>query len=119
MFGIARALGGRLATRLRARLMRHAGGLLSRDADTLSAVGADSPRHWLRRLARRQTRMLFVYSSQDAGLDEIDRHFGSLAALAALPGVSAATVADADHNFSPQWARDRLVTLAADFAAAP
>ena len=112
--GIARALGGRLATRLRAR----AAGLLNRAVGERGARSAGTPRGWLHRLAERRARLLFVFTSQDAGLDEIDKHFGSLARLAALPGVKTAMVDNADHNFSPQWARDQLIALLTDFAAA-
>lgn len=75
-------------------------------------------------LAARGTKLLFLYSAQDAGLDEISRHFGSPARLAAIPGASLQTVPDADHNFSPAWARARLLQaaaahFAASFAAPP
>ena len=73
----------------------------------------------MRQLAGRKTQALFIYGSQDAGLDEISLQFGSPQKLAAMPGAEFALVHDADHNFSPHWARAELCRLVVQFATQP
>ncbi len=106
--GIARALASRVRQKLRTVFARRA-----------ASADAHSPRSLMRQLAGRKTQALFIYGSQDAGLDEISLQFGSPQKLAAMPGAEFALVHDADHNFSPHWARAELCRLVVQFATQP
>lgn len=62
-----------------------------------------------RRLMAREARVLLVYAEGDASLGELRSFMGrDLARLRRYPNVAVLTVADADHNFTPEAARQAL-----------
>ena len=117
--GIAGALGKRAVKRLRSLAIRLGGRIPSIDAMGRNAETNGSLRRWFAKLNQQRSRVLFVFSSHDAGLEDIDLHFGSPQGLTAMPGVSFAKVQNADHNFTPHWARTELFALVTEFVVEP
>ncbi|WP_245422839.1 alpha/beta fold hydrolase [Neorhizobium huautlense] len=59
------------------------------------------------RLKRRGVQVSLIYSENDLGLDHYNFYFGrDGAGLARFPNVSATIIPDADHNLTPDHARD-------------
>jgi hypothetical protein len=65
-------------------------------------------------IAGRGTRIMLVYSENDAGLAELDRQLGA-DGLNALPGVSKYILANADHMLTQPEAREEFGDLIARF----
>lgn len=65
-----------------------------------------------RTLEARQTRVVLVYAEGDEGLERFHAHFGQHAEkLAAYGNVTFHMIPDADHNLTPQPARERLFAI--------
>lgn len=63
---------------------------------------------WLRDLSVRGTRVLLVYSAEDAGLDEIVSHAGANGRkVANLPNVTIKIIEGADHNMTSEWSQEK------------
>jgi pimeloyl-ACP methyl ester carboxylesterase len=70
----------------------------------------------LRAASSRGVRTLLVFSSQDGGLDMIERHLGSGASSMSRDVNFRLEIVDgADHTFTPKQAQDRLRTLVTEF----
>jgi hypothetical protein len=73
---------------------------------------------WLRDLARRGTRVLFVFGSDDGGRDEFAAHVGAEDRLPRLaPGARVELIERTDHNLGPRDARLRLREIVTRFLA--
>lgn len=92
---------------------------VSRVVDPLGAAvglewGLDEDDRFIRSvfadLAGRGVRTSLLYADRDPGIDELDRHMGPQARfLRTLPGFSLDVVANADHEFTPLAAREKLL----------
>jgi pimeloyl-ACP methyl ester carboxylesterase len=70
----------------------------------------------VRRLAARGTRILFVYSDDDRGRNELDEHLGVDGCRAtALPGVGLKIIAGADHTFTERSSRAEFLLILEEF----
>ena len=86
----------------------HQGFRRARGAETL----ADSTRHRL--AAAPGLRTALIFNREDAGLDEMEVHFGREGReLAQVPGVSILIIEDGDHLFSIKSSRDHMLELMA------
>src|SRR5581483_7778799 len=84
----------------------HQGFRRARGAETL----ADSTRHRL--AAAPGLRTALIFNREDAGLDEMEVHFGREGReLAQVPGVSILIIEDGDHLFSIKSSRDHMLEL--------
>ena len=91
------------------RLMARARGFVP-SAETRAA------RALMAKLDQRKVPVELVYSDDDAGLEELARHFGARGRrLARMPQVRFDTIPDTDHDLTPEAAREALFvrTLAA------
>jgi len=71
--------------------------------------GLNSVERWFGELSARGAEVLLVYSENDPGLAELERHLGARSHEAApLPGVRTAFIADSDHELTPKAARNAL-----------
>ena len=71
--------------------------------------GFNSVERWFGELSARGAEVLLVYSENDPGLAELERHLGARSHDAApLPGVRTAFIADSDHELTPKAARNAL-----------
>ena len=71
--------------------------------------GLNLVERWFGELSARGAQVLLVYSENDPGLSELERHLGARSHDAApLPGVRTAVIANADHELTPQSARTAL-----------
>lgn len=105
---IASVLTKRLAKAFAIRM--HQGFRRARGAETL----ADATRRQLAAAATRGTRTALIFTREDAGLDEMEVHFGREGReLADVPGVSIIIIEDGDHLFSIKNTRDQLLELMA------
>ncbi|GAC1556851.1 MAG: alpha/beta hydrolase [Beijerinckiaceae bacterium] len=87
--------------------LRHATNLAVRA--TMLWNGKNLVERWFGELSKRGTRVLLVYSDNDAGLIELERYMGPQGCSAtALPGVTKRLIANADHTFTPVDARRHL-----------
>ena len=104
--GIGRALTSRLLGKAQGKLTAAANYFREGDDDT-SRV-----RRWFTALGQRGVRVLLVYSAEDGGVDELTLHMGAGGNhLKQWPGMSLEIIEAADHNITPQWARDLLCAL--------
>ena len=71
--------------------------------------GLNSVERWFGELSARGAEVLLVYSENDPGLAELERHLGARSHdTTPLPGVRTALIADSDHELTPQAARKAL-----------
>ncbi|MFT4097778.1 MAG: alpha/beta fold hydrolase [Rhodoblastus sp.] len=71
--------------------------------------GLNSVERWFGELSARGAEVLLVYSENDPGIAELERHLGERSrAGTPLPGVRKAMIADADHELTPKAARKAL-----------
>ncbi|HMN71942.1 MAG TPA: alpha/beta fold hydrolase [Rhodoblastus sp.] len=71
--------------------------------------GLNLVERWFGELSARGAQVLLVYSENDPGLAELERHLGARShARTPLPGVRTAMIADADHEMTPRAARIAL-----------
>ena len=108
LVGICRMLGRRFAYRIGSRLAGLAAGLMGRES-ALHQV-----RRWMAELAQRRVSVLFIYSDEDPGIDELETFFGPGGRrLQRHENVALQTVTQADHSLNSYPARalvlDRLV----------
>jgi len=67
---------------------------------------------WLRELTARGAHVLFVYSTDDGGLDELEKYLGKKAKRAKkLSNVSFRTIEHADHNLTSAASRERYALI--------
>ncbi len=87
---------------------------LVRATDATFAIRRRVPRlnlveRWFGELSARGAEVLLIYSENDPGLSELERHLGARShAAAPLPGVRTALIPEADHELTPKAARDAL-----------
>lgn len=84
--------------------------------------GLNLVERWFGELSARGSEVLLVYSENDPGLAELERHLGPRGRQAApLPGVRTALIGESDHELTPRYARaalgDALDAFIADRAA--
>ena len=71
--------------------------------------GLNPVERWFGELSARGARTLLIYSENDPGLAELERHLGERGRAAApLPGVRTTTISGADHELTPRSAREAL-----------
>jgi len=110
--GIATAMMSRFWQRLRAGMDYYNERLLGKEG-SYSIVG-----RWLRELSVRGTRVLFVYSASDGGLDEFEKYLGKSARRTRkLGNVSFVTINDADHNLTSNALRERYLLILRKYLA--
>ena len=110
VLGIAAELVRRVHRVAKARIQSVMRGAKKSDDDTAKV------RRWFETLGNRNTRVLLVYSAEDCGVDEIALHMGPQGKfLKRIQGMEITLIEAADHNFTPRWARERLLQLLADF----
>lgn len=81
-------------------------------------VVTDPAVRWLRDLARRGTRVLFVFGTDDGGRDEFATHVGAEERLPRLaPGARVELIERTDHNLGPRDARRHLREIVTRFLA--
>ena len=103
---------GSIAVELVRRVVTRAIGVLRKRFVTDPAV------RWLRDLARRDTRVLFVFGTDDGGRDEFAAHVGAEDRLPRLaPGARVELIERTDHNLGPRDARLRLREIVTRFLA--
>ncbi|MCB1542557.1 MAG: hypothetical protein KDJ25_17425 [Rhodoblastus sp.] len=82
------------------------------------APGLNPVERWFGELAARGAQTLLIYSENDPGLSELERHLGERGRAAApLPGVRTTTIPDSDHELTPQAARKALSAALDAFVA--
>lgn len=82
----------------------------ARGAETL----ADATRRELSGIGARGTRTALIFTREDAGLDEMEMHFGREGReLQDVAGVSIIIIEDGDHLFSVKSSRDHMLELMA------
>ena len=82
------------------------------------APGLNPVERWFGELAARGAQTLLIYSENDPGLSELERHLGDRGRAAApLPGVRTTTIPDSDHELTPQAARRALSAALDAFVA--
>lgn len=80
--------------------------------------GLNLVERWFGELSARGAEVLLVYSENDPGLSELERHLGARShAETPLPGVRTAVIANADHELTPQSARMALSAALDSFVA--
>ena len=80
--------------------------------------GLNLVERWFGELSARGAEVLLVYSENDPGLAELERHLGARSHGAApIPGVRTAMIADSDHELTPQAARKSLSETLNDFVS--
>ncbi len=80
--------------------------------------GLNSVERWLGELSARGAQVLLVYSENDPGIAELERHLGDRSRAATpLPGVRKAMIAGADHELTPKAARNALSATLDAFVA--
>lgn len=90
--------------------------LLARARGFVPTAETRAARALMAKLDKRQVPVELVYSDDDAGLEELARHFGARGRLLErMPQVRFGTIPDTDHDLTPEAARDALFvrTLAA------
>lgn len=108
--GISRALLRRALERGRAFFINHYGHWFGHEGNSRKIL------RWFRELARRKTKVLLVYSSEDSGLDELFLHTGSAAKkLRKFSNVRLHTIDGADHNLTPAWSREIYAKVLDDY----
>jgi pimeloyl-ACP methyl ester carboxylesterase len=71
--------------------------------------GLNSVERWFSELSARGSEVLLVYSENDPGLAELERHLGARGRQAQpMPGVRTAVIPASDHELTPQSARRAL-----------
>jgi pimeloyl-ACP methyl ester carboxylesterase len=96
-------IGGSVVDRARGRIAR----LLAR-LPNAAARGSQVARAF-DRLSTRGVDTLLVFSGSDPGIDNLNEKVGaSLRDLTGRPNFTIATIADADHSFTPLWAQAEL-----------
>ena len=71
--------------------------------------GLNPVERWFGELSARGAQTLLIYSENDPGLAELERHLGERGRAAApLPGVRTTTISGADHELTPRSAREAL-----------
>jgi len=74
-------------------------------------------RRKLQATAKRGVKQSFIHAERDQSRDETERHFGAGAAFASRqPGVKLIDIAGADHELTPQNARDQFLAVIRDVA---
>ncbi|MDE2364584.1 MAG: alpha/beta fold hydrolase [Hyphomicrobiales bacterium] len=87
---------------------------LAQATDARSAIrravpGMNPVERWFGELSARGSQTLLVYSENDPGLAELERHLGPRSRQSSpMPGVRTAVIAAADHELTPQSARKQL-----------
>jgi pimeloyl-ACP methyl ester carboxylesterase len=72
--------------------------------------------HWLRELVTRGAHVLFIYSADDGGVDEMEKYLGKKAGRARkLSNVNFRTIVDADHNLTSASSRQRYAQMLLEF----
>jgi hypothetical protein len=74
----------------------------------------------VRALSKRAVRIMFVYSDDDLGRDELNLNLGAdCANVSDLPGVVLHILNDADHTLTERPARDKFLEYLAEFVTVP
>ena len=108
--GIIVAMAKRVMARLKGFTEYFVAPVLGKESKSRKVV------RWFRELSERGTRVLLVYSYDDAGLDEIAVHAGLHAnRLTKLPNVKFHMLDGADHNLTPAWTREKYADLLEEF----
>ncbi len=80
--------------------------------------GLNTVERWFSELSARGSEVLLVYTENDPGLAELERHLGARSRDAKpLPGVSTTLIAGSDHELTPESARQALGRALGDFVA--
>jgi alpha-beta hydrolase superfamily lysophospholipase len=66
-------------------------------------------------LVDRGARVLLLFNSEEAMLDELDKNLGGLMAWLAARGVELETIEDTDHTFAPVWSQERAADVLTNF----
>lgn len=66
-------------------------------------------------LVDRGARVLLLFNSEEAMLDELDKNLGGLMAWLAQRGVELETIDDTDHTFAPVWSQERAADALVEF----
>ncbi len=66
-------------------------------------------------LVDRGTRVLLLFNSEEAMLDELDKNLGGLMTWLAKRGVELETIDDTDHTFAPVWSQERAADVLIEF----
>ena len=109
----AKVIGSVLAQRLRDR----ASTAVKRTALRVGAaewVMSDLARKFAS-LVERGARVLLLFNSEEAMLDELDKNLGGLMAWLAKRGVELETIDDTDHTFAPVWSQERAADVLVEF----
>jgi pimeloyl-ACP methyl ester carboxylesterase len=106
--GIAGSIVRRAAARISNRLWPIAARILGIETETARIT------QMLGVLSQRGTDVLLVYSDTDPGREELARHFGPSGRRLQMPGISVATIANADHDITSQAARSTYFDLLLD-----
>jgi dienelactone hydrolase len=109
----AKVIGRVLAQRLRDR----ASTAVKRTAMRIGAsewVMSDLARKFTS-LVDRGARVLLLFNSEEAMLDELDKNLGGLMAWLASRGVELETIDDTDHTFAPVWSQERAADVLTEF----
>jgi pimeloyl-ACP methyl ester carboxylesterase len=109
----AKVIGRVLAQRLRDR----ASTAVKRTAMRIGAaewVMSDLARKFAS-LVDRGARVLLLFNSEEAMLDELDKNLGGLMTWLAKRGVELETINDTDHTFAPVWSQERAADVLTDF----
>jgi len=109
----AKVIGRVLAQRLRDR----ASTAVKRTAMRIGAaewVMSDLARKFAS-LVEREARVLLLFNSEEAMLDELDKNLGGLMAWLAKRGVELETIDDTDRTFAPVWSQERAADVLTEF----
>ncbi|MFV0280056.1 MAG: alpha/beta fold hydrolase [Rhodoblastus sp.] len=80
--------------------------------------GLNMVERWFSELSSRGAEVLLIYSENDPGLSELERHLGARSHdETPLPGVYTKLIADTDHELTPQSARAAVSAALDDFIA--
>lgn len=83
------------------------------------APGGANVERWFELLSARGAQTMLIYSENDSGLIELERHLGARSrADTPLPGVRKTLIPDSDHEITPRAARARLAEILDRFMAA-
>ena len=66
-------------------------------------------------LVDRKARVLLLFNSEEAMLDELDKNLGGLMGWLAKRGVELETIDDTDHTFAPVWSQERAADVLVEF----
>jgi pimeloyl-ACP methyl ester carboxylesterase len=66
-------------------------------------------------LVDRGARVLLLFNSEEAMLDELDKNLGGLMPWLTKRGVELETIDDTDHTFAPVWSQERAADVLTEF----